>query len=97
VLGWLRRRRMDEPAKRRMLIALARAEEDLIETHVRNALHVIDSVADDVPVGRTLEIYLEAFEPGEPRASIITRRVMARFEIGDGGRSGGTKRRRGRS
>jgi hypothetical protein len=81
---------MDDAVKRRMLIALARAEEDLIETHVRSALHVIDAVAEDVPVERALEIYLEAFEPGEPRTSIIARRVMARF------RSGGESGRRAR-
>jgi hypothetical protein len=80
-LKWLRRRRrMDDAAKRRLLIALARAESDLIDTHVRNALHVIDSVADDLPLERTLEIYLDAFDPGEPRSSIVARRVMARLE-----------------
>jgi hypothetical protein len=93
VLGWLRRRRMDDSVKCRLLIALARAEEELIETHVRNALNVIGSVGDDVPVDRTLDIYLEAFEPGEPRASIVSRRVMARFEVDSRGRPSSRRRR----
>jgi hypothetical protein len=46
VLGWLRRRKLGESGRRRLLIALARAEEELIETHVANAVDVIESVGD---------------------------------------------------
>jgi hypothetical protein len=66
-------------------VALARAEEELIETHVQNALDVIGAVADELPIGRALELYLDALEPGEPRASIIAKRVLARLE--DNGRA----------
>jgi hypothetical protein len=61
-------------------VALARAEEELIETHVQNALDVVDAVASDMPIGRALELYLDALEPGEPRATIIAKRVLARLE-----------------
>jgi hypothetical protein len=80
VFGWLRRRRLSDPGRRRLLIALARAEEDLIETHVRNAVAVYEAVANELSLDRALEVYLEAADPGEPRATMIARRVMARLE-----------------
>lgn len=81
MLGWLRRRRLGEAGRRRLLIALARAEEELVETHVRNAIQVIEAIGDEVPVRRALELYLEAFDPGEPRSAIVVRRALARFEV----------------
>jgi hypothetical protein len=93
VLGWLRRRRMSDGGRRRLLVALARAEEDLIETHVRNALNVIETVGDELPIGRTLDIYMEAFDPGEPRASIVARRVLAGLDARGRSRSGQRRRR----
>lgn len=86
VLRWLKRRRLSDPARRRLLIALARAEEELVDTHVRNALHVYAAVSDELPLDRALEVYLEALDPGEPRSSIVARRVLARLE-------GGTRRK----
>lgn len=83
---WLRRRRMSESARRRLMIALARAEENVVETHVKNVLRVHESVSDELSLDRVLEIYLDAVDPGEPHASIIERRVLARLEGGSGGR-----------
>ena len=84
MLGWLKRwRRRDDAGRKRLLIALARAEEALIETHVENLLDVIEAVGDDIPLDRLLDIYLDAMEPREPRATIIARRVLARLESGD--------------
>lgn len=77
---WLRRRRVSRSVRRRLLIALARAEEELVETHVQNALDVIDAAGEEIPLDRALEIYLEALDPGEPRAGIVERRVLARLE-----------------
>jgi len=79
--------------RRRLLFALARAEEELIETHVRNALDVVDAVGDSLTVGRALELYLEALEPEEPRATIVAKRVLARLERENTDR---TRRRRRR-
>lgn len=81
---WLRRRRLSEAGRRRLLIALARAEEDLVETHVRNVRKIQDSVGDELPLDRTLELYLDAMDPGEPHASIVAQRVLARAEGGAG-------------
>lgn len=97
MLGWLRRRRRrDDAGRKRLLIALARAEEALIETHVENFLDVLDAVGDDIPLDRLLDIYLDAMEPGEPRATIIARRVLARLETDDGARGERPARRRHR-
>lgn len=80
VLGWLRRKRLSEAGRRRVVIALARAEEDLIEVHVRNALDLFDAVGEEMPFDRALELYLDTMDVTEPRASIVARRVMARLE-----------------
>ncbi|MBI4543799.1 MAG: hypothetical protein HY703_01225 [Gemmatimonadetes bacterium] len=73
---------MSEEGRRRLLIALARAEEAVVETHVRNALEVVSAIGDELPLDRALDVYLEALEPTEPRASIVARRVLARLESG---------------
>ena len=66
-----------------MLVALAKAEESVLETHVRNALDVIAAIGDELPLDRVLELYLEALEPGEGRSEMITRRVLSRLEGDD--------------
>jgi|GEM_PF-587812 len=80
VFDWIRRRRLSDEGRRRLLVALARSEEALIETHVRNALEVMDTVGDELPLDRALEVYLEAMEPRDSQAEIIARRVLARLE-----------------
>ncbi|MGH7467708.1 MAG: hypothetical protein ACRENP_06930 [Longimicrobiales bacterium] len=80
VFDWLKRRRLSEEGRRRLLVSLAKAEEAVLETHVRNALEVIATVGDELPLDRVLEVYLEALEPGNGRAEVIARRVLARLE-----------------
>jgi hypothetical protein len=83
MLGWLRkRRRMAAVAERRLLVALARAEEELVRTHVQNALDVMDAVGGDMSPGRALDLYLDEMEVDEPQATIIAQRVRARLEQG---------------
>jgi hypothetical protein len=94
LIGWWKRRRLEDPVRRRLLFALARAEEELIETHVQNALDVIDAVGDSLTVGRALELYLEALETEEPRATIVAKRVLARLEREDTDRTRRRRRRR---
>ena len=96
MIGWWKRQRLEDPVRRRLLFALARAEEELIETHVRNALDVVDAVGDSLTVGRALELYLEALEPEEPRATIVAKRVLARLERESSDRGPGRRRRRER-
>ncbi len=82
MLGWWRRRRLSEAGRRRLMIGLARAEEELVETHVQNALDLFDAIGDEIPLDRALEIYLDSMEVTDPRAAIVARRVMARLEAG---------------
>jgi hypothetical protein len=63
-----------------MVIALARAEEELVGTHVRNALGLFDAIGEEMALDRALELYLDAMDVSEPRASIVARRVLARTE-----------------
>ena len=94
MISWWKKQRLEDPVRRRLLFALARAEEELIETHVQNALDVVDAVGDSLPVGRALELYLEALEPEEPRATIVAKRVLARLERDDVERGKRRQRRR---
>jgi hypothetical protein len=73
---------MSEACRRRLVIALARAEEELVETHVRNTLDLFGAVGDEMPMDEALELYLDSMDVSEPRASIVGRRVMARLEAG---------------
>jgi hypothetical protein len=81
VLDFFRRRRLSEDAQKRLAVALARAEETIIEQHIENALDVIEAVSDELPVDRALEVYLEALEENTQRAEIIARRVLTRLGV----------------
>ena len=79
VLDFFRRRRLSEEGQKRLVVALARAEETIIETHVANALDVIEAVGEEMPIDRALEVYLEALEANEQRAELIARRVLSKL------------------
>jgi hypothetical protein len=88
---WLRRRRrLSADARRKLLIAAARSEEAVIETHVSNVLDLLDLLADEVDVDRGIELYLEMMPLDEHATNAITNRVLARYEdeavAGRGGR-----------
>jgi hypothetical protein len=94
MFGWLKKRKISNRANRRLMIALARAEEDLIETHVSSALAVMDVLDEEMSIGHALELYLEAMDPGEPRSTIIAKRVLARLEEEEVGRMRAARRLR---
>lgn len=62
------------------MVALARAEEEVVRTHVQNALDVMESVAGELSPGRALKVYLDELEVEEPQATIVVQRVRARLE-----------------
>lgn len=74
-------RRLDEGAERRMRLAQARAEESLIEAHVRNALMFIDTLAEDMPFDRAIDTYVRVMGVPEPLASMVATRVLV--ELGE--------------
>lgn len=80
MFGWLKRRRMGDAANRRLTMAMARAEEELIETHVHNVVEVFEAMAGDLPLSDVLDTYLDEMDPGERRAEIIARRVLSQLE-----------------
>lgn len=74
-------RRLDESAERRMRLAQARAEEALIETHVRNTLMFIDTLSEDLPFDRAIDTYVRVMGVPEPLASLVATRVLV--ELGE--------------
>ena len=82
MLKWLkgRLRGMSPAAERRLLISLARAEEELVRTHVQNAVDVIAAVSADMSLPRALELYLDELDVDEPQATIIAQRVLSQLE-----------------
>ncbi|MCC6928029.1 MAG: hypothetical protein IT359_03460 [Gemmatimonadaceae bacterium] len=74
-------RRLDEGAERRMRLAQARAEDAIIETHVRNALMFIDTLSEDMPFDRAIDTYVRVMGVPEPLASLVATRVLV--ELGE--------------
>ncbi len=86
MFGWMKKRKLSGRAQRRLMIALARAEEEILETHVANALAIMDALEGEMSMGHALELYLEAMDLGEVRETIVAKRVLARLEEEDVGR-----------
>jgi hypothetical protein len=80
MFDWMRRRRLSNEAKRKLLIAAARAEEAIVETHVANVLELLDILRDEVDVDRALELYMEMLPMEEAVAATVTNRVLARHD-----------------
>lgn len=79
VLDFFKRKKLSGEGEKRLVVALARAEESIIEAHVENALDVIEALGDALPLDRVLELYLDALEDNPRRAEIIARRVLTRL------------------
>jgi hypothetical protein len=92
MFDWLRRRRLSNEAKRKLLIAAARAEEAIVETHVANILELLDILRDEVDVDRALELYMEMLPMDESIASTVTNRVLARHDAPPSRHTPGTGR-----
>lgn len=80
MFDWLRRRRLSNEAKRKLLIAAARAEEAIVETHVANVLDLMDLLGTEVDVDRGLELYHEMLPMDEHISATVTNRVLARYD-----------------
>ena len=79
VLDFFKRRKLSDGGEKRLVVALARAEETIIEAHVECALDVIEAVGEEMPIDRVLELYLDALEDNPQRAEIVARRVLSRL------------------
>lgn len=80
MFDWLRRRRLSNEAKRKLLIAAARAEEAIVETHVTNVLDLMALLGTEVDVDRGLELYHEMLPMDEHISATVTNRVLARYD-----------------
>jgi len=80
MFNWLLRRRLSGETRRKLLIAAARSEEAIVDTHVANALELLEDLGDDVDLDRALELYLEMMGLVEPVSITVTNRVLARLE-----------------
>ena len=81
VLEFFRRRKLSGVGEKRLVVALARAEETIIEAHVECALEVIEALGEEMPIDRVLELYLDSLEDNPRRAEIIARRVLTRLNV----------------
>jgi hypothetical protein len=80
MFDWLRRRRLSNEAKRKLLISAARSEEALVETHVSNVLDLLELLEGEIDVDRGLELYMQMLPMDEHVAATVTNRVLARHE-----------------
>lgn len=78
VRGVIRRQKRNEEIERITQLALARAEEHVIRTHIENAIGFV-ALLEAQPFERAIEIYLEAVDVSGSRAQAVFQRTMARL------------------
>ena len=84
IRNWLKRffpesifsRKLEPAAERRLRLALARAEEAIIRSHVDNALMFVDTLAEDLPFDRAIDTYIRVMGIPEPLASTVATRTL---------------------
>lgn len=74
-----------EPKRRRLELAVAVAQENLMATHVDHALHMVDVIGDAIPFDETLDIYTRMMRLSAGQDRIVTTRALATL----GGRTDG--------
>ena len=81
---WLKRvfpesifsRKLEPAAERRLRLALARAEEANIRSHVDNALMFVDVLSEDLTFDRAIDAYIREMAIPEPLASTVATRTL---------------------
>jgi hypothetical protein len=69
-------RKLEPAAERRLRLALARAEEAIIRSHVDNALMFVDVLAEDMSFDRAIDTYIREMAIPEPLASTVATRTL---------------------
>ena len=69
-------RKLEPAAERRQRLALARAEEAIVRTHVDNALMFVDVLAEDMTFDRAIDNYVREMAIPEPLASTVATRTL---------------------
>jgi K+-sensing histidine kinase KdpD len=80
MLKWLRRKRLSAEGKRRLLLAIARSEEAVVETHVANILDLQRVLRAEVDLDRAMDLYIEMMSLSESRAANVSNRLYARVQ-----------------
>ena len=70
------KRKLEPAAERRLRLALARAEEAVVRTHVDNALMFVDVLAEDLTFDRAIDAYVREMAVPEPLASTVATRTL---------------------
>ena len=70
------KRKLEPAAERRLRLALARAEEAIIRSHVDNALMFVDVLAEDLTFDRAIDTYIREMAVPEPLASTVATRTL---------------------
>jgi hypothetical protein len=70
------RRKMEPAAERWLRLALARAEEAIVRSHVDNALMFVDVLAEDMTFDRAIDAYVREMAIPEPLASTVATRTL---------------------
>jgi hypothetical protein len=69
-------RKLEPAAERRLRLALARAEEANVRSHVDNALMFVDVLAEDMTFDRAIDSYVREMAIPEPLASTVATRTL---------------------
>jgi hypothetical protein len=69
-------RKLEPAAEQRLRLALARAEEASVRSHVDNALMFVDVLAEDMPFDRAIDTYVREMAIPEPLASTVATRTL---------------------
>lgn len=80
MFNWIRRRRLSQDTRKRLLLVAARAEEAIVETHVNNLLDLLETLDDEIELDRAIDIYAEMVSLEESRTPTVTNRLLARLE-----------------
>jgi hypothetical protein len=75
----MRRQRRNEEAEKITQLALARAEENVIRTHVENAIGFVALLQDQMPIDRSVQHYLGTIGLAGSRAQTVYQRTMAKL------------------
>jgi hypothetical protein len=78
VRGVIRRQKRNDEMHRIVQLALARAEENVIRTHIENAIGFV-ALLEQQPFDRAIETYLTAVGVAGSRAQAVFQRTMARL------------------
>ena len=69
-------RTLEPAAEQRLRLALARAEEASVRSHVDNALMFVDVLAEDMSFDRAIDTYVREMAIPEPLASTVATRTL---------------------